>query len=325
MKTSEHTTPIQEAPTLFAADSLANPPVRRDLEEERMITVGSGLRCYASYGACGPLGCLEKTLLGSSLWGSQDKALSWSVSRLPRGWRIAYSRQSLKTLERKAMPSEFFIYRLKPYGRRMSGTEYGLLPTTRASMTAELSEARKDDKHPNLEKILSAALIPTPVAGDGTKHTVNNRYAAGNLTLTAWVHLIPTPIASDGMGGRTTKGKARKGEAGLKDFLAKALIPTPTALDKFMHDPTPSGTRGVRQLPNFLMHGTSLGYTLRPAFVEWMMGYPNGWTNVNGWRSADSLSNTEWAQLNKRLALIFPGWTPGTALKQRRWGIVLYT
>lgn len=281
MTTYGHTTPSQIVPTLFAEAFHASQPAMRDLEQERRTTVGSGLRCAESYSAQGPLGYLEKTLLGSSVWASQEHKLSWSVRRLPRGWRIVYSRESWTISSKMAIPSEYFIYQLKPYGPRMSATGFGLLPTTRAAMTGNLSHNRKSDAHPNLEKVLSQALIPTPVAGDGTKHTIRNTYAAGNLTLTALVNLIPTP----------------------------------TARDKNLADARPTGKRGVSQLPNFLIHGTNLGYKLQPAFVEWMMGYPIGWTNVNGWRSSNSLGDMELKRLREKLGLIFPGWTPGTELK----------
>jgi hypothetical protein len=29
-----------------------------------------------------------------------------------------------------------------------------------------------------------------------------------------------------------------------------------------------------------VLAGDKIGLTLQPAFVEWMMGYPNGWTEI---------------------------------------------
>ena len=41
-----------------------------------------------------------------------------------------------------------------------------------------------------------------------------------------------------------------------------------------------NGPEHMDQLPNAIAHGTNRGLKLQPAFVEYMMGYPDGWTNI---------------------------------------------
>jgi hypothetical protein len=60
------------------------------------------------------------------------------------------------------------------------------------------------------------------------------------------------------------------------------MLPTPAVRDvKGMNSPEHlARERGHHdQLPNAL--GMKTGLKLQPAFVEWMMGYPQGWTDLN--------------------------------------------
>jgi hypothetical protein len=82
----------------------------------------------------------------------------------------------------------------------------------------------------------------------------------------------PTPLPSDVDGGRTTKGKKRQHETGLR---RAAMWPTPTATD---------GRRGADYNRANRRDGggrdlvTDVGGQLNPTWFEWLMGYPLGWT-----------------------------------------------
>jgi hypothetical protein len=58
-----------------------------------------------------------------------------------------------------------------------------------------------------------------------------------------------------------------------------AMLPTPAARDW-----KGAGTRNENLVPNVVEGrkkiGTTTGLKLQPAFVEWMMGYPEGWTEL---------------------------------------------
>ena len=130
---------------------------------------------------------------------------------------------------------------------------------------------------------------------------------------------LKTPCASEGIGGAKTAPKYWEADAPkikLRDQIAyygKQLLPTPcankttpqTRVDftpnlaaRIQMLPTPAtrdykGANGeahmvkdrphLDQLPNAITHGTNTGTKLRlePAFVEWMMHLPLGWTDLN--------------------------------------------
>lgn len=54
-------------------------------EKARQMTVTSGRKCLGSCGSSGPLGCLERMLLESSIWNSNLVVLTWKVKVIPSG------------------------------------------------------------------------------------------------------------------------------------------------------------------------------------------------------------------------------------------------
>ena len=97
--------------------------------------------------------------------------------------------------------------------------------------------------------------------------------------------LWPTPTARDWKGGRkpeTLKAKGRPITNSLPDAVRGELWPTPTArdykgqnsLEHLMRD-----TRHHTQLPNRLKL-MGINGQLNPTWVEWLMGYPEGWTEL---------------------------------------------
>jgi hypothetical protein len=66
------------------------------------------------------------------------------------------------------------------------------------------------------------------------------------------------------------------------------MIPTPAARDW-----KGAGTRNENTVPNVIEGreriGTKTGLKLQPGFVEWMMGYPQNWTDLNCLKPATEL------------------------------------
>jgi hypothetical protein len=96
------------------------------------------------------------------------------------------------------------------------------------------------------------------------------------MTINDAVKMWPTPRATDGSkGGRTEEG-ARKELARGKNVdlgVAVKLWPTPTATDAIK--------RGVvSPRPGAMGLSESLGGQLSPQWVEWLMGFPDGWTDL---------------------------------------------
>jgi len=71
--------------TLFAGAIPASHSLRPGSGEARQMTATSGLRCFASPKNFGPLGSLEKMLLGTLRWGSTMCFMTWRARATPQG------------------------------------------------------------------------------------------------------------------------------------------------------------------------------------------------------------------------------------------------
>lgn len=102
--------------------------------------------------------------------------------------------------------------------------------------------------------------------------------------------LTPTVVNNDGGPDRLEKRTAYRASIGRKYVpggLAEQIkmLPTPNADSNRRGARSEEGMhRGHQEnLQDTLKHrtGTSRGLKLQPAFVEWMMGYPDGWTELS--------------------------------------------
>jgi hypothetical protein len=112
-------------------------------------------------------------------------------------------------------------------------------------------------------------------------------------TLSTQAAMLPTPESQSSNRSPTAYLAAKKrnknlGGGGLQ--VAIAMLPTPQASDNRdrgnMDHPSiqrriASGKQiGLSVEVNSIKDGTSRGLKLQPNFVEWMMGYPQGWTEL---------------------------------------------
>lgn len=127
----------------------------------------------------------------------------------------------------------------------------------------------------------SSQLLPTPTQDSATMRT--GRYAQGGMPLSlAATRLMPTPLASDAeqAGGlsayeRGTRGLSLTTWARL-DVGSRPMLPTPQAQDHRNCADYSDGSRGHSPQLRHLGSGR-----LNPRFVEWMMGFPPGWTDAS--------------------------------------------
>jgi hypothetical protein len=111
----------------------------------------------------------------------------------------------------------------------------------------------------------------TPVAGDGTKHGPNTKYAGGNLTLFAAVEQFPTPTSS---------------------------MVTESDLDQARY------AWGGGNRPKYRKGGG----TLNPDWVELLMGWPKGWTSLMPLEAAEMRGwPPDWEEGVPRVAKSVPG------------------
>jgi hypothetical protein len=125
----------------------------------------------------------------------------------------------------------------------------------------------------NLQSVI--AMLPTPQAGfDGEragrkamsdpKYFEKRRLKGKQTSLTEAIVMLPTPISSD----NRDRGSWQDGAIQRRVEKGKSI-----ELSMMMN-----------QKPD----GENPGLKLQPAFVEWMLGYPNGWTDLNHSETASS-------------------------------------
>jgi hypothetical protein len=92
--------------------------------------------------------------------------------------------------------------------------------------------------------------------------------------------LWPTPTAQHGLSGTISEDKAaryhRKYRSGsFVEAIAGRIWPTPSATDY-------KGSSTIGQRRRQLSEAAAIGGQLNPTWVEWLMGFPIGWTDSAG-------------------------------------------
>ena len=165
--------------TLFQEGSHASLLVLPGSAEARKMTVTSGRRCSALYKKSGPLGCLVRTCLESSIWHSTRCYLTWRVS---------------------ATPAKHLLFQLAVSMPRTNDSEslFWPTPTTNAPLcggtgnfqTLQLMEAKGMITH---EERLAFQ------SGSGKTNPDFIEWLMGYFRM--FTGLIPTPTATDYRGG----------------------------------------------------------------------------------------------------------------------------
>jgi hypothetical protein len=139
---------------------------------------------------------------------------------------------------------------------------------------------------------IGSGLSPTPQASDGTTGSIigkndtfrqtkglprkiNQNGKDGSVGLGRLVQMLPTPQANDWKNGQGNQFQVSD---------AVRMIPTPMAQDwKGSSKSKPRDTVDslVETGATKGQTGIKTGLKLQPAFVEWMMGYPQNWTDLN--------------------------------------------
>lgn len=136
----------------------------------------------------------------------------------------------------------------------------------------------------------------TPVADDAANRANGKWNSRGEPKLSAQVMLEkpwPTPTATlASKGGRVTPRKGREGGT-LIEAVSARRWPTPTARDHF-----PAHTQEYIDAKKAEGHGMSnlndsVGGQLNPVWVEWLMGWPQGWS---GLEPLETAKFHEWQQ-----------------------------
>ncbi len=255
-------------------------------------TVISGRKCAALLTKFGPLGLLVKTLMESSRWYSPAGQLQWDAkpiyleqvkrySRKPGNTSPELSATILTELDTKFSQ---YLFRLRLSGQCTDETGFGLWATPN---TFDHLPVRDSDKCTNQKKRMGRArsgnlreqviyptMHPTPTCQDAKNNFNKSGIKRRSIRLSSFVHLIPTPTASDKQG--TTGGNMR---SSLRSYTK--LYPTVLASERNYR--VTGDTQTAKCLSGIVRReaiekGHETGQ-LNPDWVEWLMGYPAGWTN----------------------------------------------
>ena len=210
---------LKQSPS-FQAASPASPSPPQDGGKGLRMNAIYGRRCAALLPNCGPLTCLGKMLLASSIWGSTKRFLTWQK----RDTLFSHSYFRLAASAHGMSASELLSSRL-------------MFPTPLAS---DKGTAR------------DAASLDVFLSDNGIFRKRNRNGSIWSLSLSAAVFYL-TPVASDGF--RST----------LK----------PSAYDPAKKDGNLSAQVIFQEQP------VSDTAALNPDWVEWLMGFPKGWTDVS--------------------------------------------
>lgn len=229
--------------------------------------VGSGRKLSRLLKPSNPAGSCLKILLESSAWQSQYATHKWkarrcdgarqktAMKRYLHNKKLCCSHRSSKTLKTLAINSRklaverpsFLLFQLHP----------SVLPTE------------------EIECSFLQGMLPTPKANDSEKR--------GNISgdprngLPGQIALLCTPKGSPS--GLDYARMDRRGSGGNDLVTQIAMLPTPTSRDHKSEKCGPeTAERNARPLSETL--GTNTGMRLQPGFVEWMQGYPVGWTEI---------------------------------------------
>jgi len=165
-------------------------------------------------------------------------------------------------------------FRLRLLGRHTSDTELSLFPTPSVSAARQGQNDPDGKRGQTLVGAARGQLWPTPnVCGGGNPptiliehkgHYVRPSGKKAHLGLDQAVKLFPTPTGDD------ANNVTRKSGA-FQSLTRAVMLGTPTSHPR-THDP--------RQVDHGKQLANQVGGSLNPEFVEWLMGFPVGWTDL---------------------------------------------
>jgi len=245
--------------TLWPADSHVSHSALPENEGGSKTRAIYGQKCAELYTKSGPLGLLVKMCLVSSLWASSRCSLIWKT---------------------KVTKHNRLLFQLAPSMPRINETESLLWPTPRASEKGDYQYDRGDHSKPRLTLTGAAKMYPTPTAQDAKNATLPpsqiNRDSVPGAVMRK---MFPTPHVN------CYTGAGKRGD-GTPNLQKAIMFPSPVASGKLN-----GGTGDFQKLQKMKETGqiteeerramsAGNGGTLNPEFVEWLMGFPIGHTDL---------------------------------------------
>jgi len=280
--------PTQKKSTSLQEDTLANLSPSQVEKKVKKIQDTSGQSILDLSKNSGPIGLLEKTLLGILNSVSTPYSRTWRVKVTPQGRLVFQLRASVRTTKEKESglwltPSKTIISNRSPEamekrkkfresigrktvnpGNLAEQIQYGN-KTTDMKMWRTPDNMAGGSNLPGIKKALDEGHLKRP-SGQPMQIRLQDQVKEKRL----W----PTPT-TDSATNRTKKYK----QGGTPLTVAVQRWPTPTANEDAAGRP---GGKMQKMLGNHPEVRKPLGGgTLNPTWVEWLMGYPKGWTDLN--------------------------------------------
>jgi len=172
-----------------------------------------------------------------------------------------------ETWPRSGMTRSTTAFQLQPLVPRTRGIASGLLPTPTEAVNMQSPSMLKWQAHRNL--------WPTPTAneGNGAGHA-----SQGSPNLRTMVERFPTPNARDYKDSGDTQGNRKSPNLGT----VAAMWPTPTARLADERGPQIKRYKDPQRSTDLddAVAASGTPGKLNPTWVEWLMGFPAGWTDL---------------------------------------------
>ena len=278
--------------TLFPADSHVNRSVWLESRKDGRINATFGLKCSELSGNLRRVGLSVRTYLESCelprgtwsrIWSAKvitsrclilklrlsERRTEGSASRLSATWwKNIVNKQGEPKMWKTPVASDAGnreFYRNSRGEPNLSGM-VKMWPTVRSNETGTYQYSQGRHDRPTLTLTGAVKLLPTPTASEGRHGGQNSKYGRGDLHLTGAAMIWPTPRASDSKGCGTKGSKSAEHQLE-RGQLNGTVLYTVERLD-------PGLDEGVQSIP-------STNGQLNPTWVEWLMGFPLGWTELN--------------------------------------------
>ena len=221
------------------------------------MTAISGQRCLTLSRHSGPLGSLVKMLLVTYPWASTKCFLTWRD---------------------RATPHKRLLFRLVPSMPRTGGIGSGLWPTLHGFSKDGKSNGPSGNE---LGRAVNQSLWPTIRSTDGDRGGRGDLIQAVRGNPNKHYRMWPTPKGSPSGPDYAWAGREGSGGDDLITAVARGMYPTPSSSMMTGADMVQAATAGNSMLrPTYQEAKSTMPGSLNPAWVEWLMGYPTGWTDL---------------------------------------------
>ncbi len=263
--------------TLFpgASRDCASPFLAQEKGAESWTTAICGPKCSGLSPNLRRVGLSLKTYLESCVLPLPTLSRTWKVQAITPSCLCMKLRLSARRTAAPASPSS----PTEPQLWATPNTMDHLPQRSPEALIRQATTTRKGRTRPaNLREQVCPETVqmwPTPTAADSyTDRLKSSQQKAGSMhsvNLSSAVKMWPTPTSRDYKDGSA---------AACRNVPVNGLLGRAVHQDRLLTTPTASDAVGTHGGGNSRSLRTDAGGQLNPTWVEWLMGYPEGWTEL---------------------------------------------